>query len=275
MIEELKYSNTNTYLISGDRGYILFDTGWAGTFDMFLKALGEKKIKASDIKYIMISHFHPDHMGIAQNIANLGADIIVFDVQKDYIHFADEIFSKDKRLRYTTIEDESVKYVDINNSREFLKQAGFDGQVYHTPGHSDDSVSLYLDDGSLFVGDLNPLYELELHEGTEIGESWKRLLSLDPCIVYYGHAKTAVLKENQSHSINSDKTNEKLEANDQELYSLVRTIMKLIDKGRTLDFIQKKTGADKVFIEDVTRMYLTHQNVGVQGILDRIEIKGK
>ena len=98
---------------------------------------------------------------------------------------------------------------------------------------------------------------------------------LDPCIVYYGHAKTAVLKENQSHSINSDKTNEKLEANNQELYSLVRTIMKLIDKGRTLDFIQKKTGADKVFIEDVTRMYLTHQNVGVQGILDRIEIKGK
>jgi hypothetical protein len=25
----------------------------------------------------------------------------------------------------------------------------------------------------------------------------------------------------------------------------------------------------------VTRMYLTHRDVGVQGILDRIEIKGK
>ena len=34
-------------------------------------------------------------------------------------------------------------------------------------------------------------------------------------------------------------------------------------------------GAAPVFIEDVARMYLTHQNVGVQGILDRIEIKGK
>ena len=29
------------------------------------------------------------------------------------------------------------------------------------------------------------------------------------------------------------------------------------------------------FIEDVTRMYLTHTNVTVQGILDRIEIKNK
>ena len=38
---------------------------------------------------------------------------------------------------------------------------------------------------------------------------------------------------------------------------------------------QKKTGADMAFIEDVSRMYLTHQNVGVQGILDRIEIKNR
>ena len=39
--------------------------------------------------------------------------------------------------------------------------------------------------------------------------------------------------------------------------------------------IQKKTGADTTFIEDVTRMYLTHPNVSIQGIMDRIEIKGK
>ena len=39
--------------------------------------------------------------------------------------------------------------------------------------------------------------------------------------------------------------------------------------------IVKKTGADPQFTEDVSRMYLTHQNVGVQGILDRIEIKNR
>ena len=39
--------------------------------------------------------------------------------------------------------------------------------------------------------------------------------------------------------------------------------------------IRKKTGADAEFIEDVIRMYLTHKDVGVQGILDRIEIKGR
>lgn len=51
--------------------------------------------------------------------------------------------------------------------------------------------------------------------------------------------------------------------------------MKCIDKGYSVDIIQKKTGADPEFIQDVARMYLTHQNVSVQGILDRIEIKNK
>ena len=58
-------------------------------------------------------------------------------------------------------------------------------------------------------------------------------------------------------------------------YQLVEKIMKGIDRHWSFEKIQKKTGADPGFIEDVSRMYLTHQNVGVQGILDRIEIKGK
>ena len=60
-----------------------------------------------------------------------------------------------------------------------------------------------------------------------------------------------------------------------DIYALVKKITKLIDKGRSEDEIQQKTGADTIFIRDVARMYLTHKNISVQGILDRIEIKGK
>ena len=62
---------------------------------------------------------------------------------------------------------------------------------------------------------------------------------------------------------------------DRNLYALVSRINKMIDKGYHLQKIQKKTGADEAFIEDVMRMYLTHQNIGIQGILDRIEIKNR
>ncbi len=264
-ITELKYSNTNTYLIRGSMGYILFDTGWAGTFPLFCRALGERNISAQDIKYMIISHFHPDHMGIAQNIAELGVTIVVLDVQQKYIHAADIILSKDKRLDFLPVVGDRIKIISFAESREFLRTAGIAGEILHTPGHSDDSISLILDDGSLFVGDLNPLYELELHKGTEIYESWKYLLARNPVKVYYGHAKTTEL-----NNIPAVET-----IHDKELFSLVKQIMKYIDKGKTLEMIREKTGADKTFIEDVTRMYLTHQNVGVQGILDRIEIKGK
>lgn len=263
-IYELKYSNTNTYLIVGDKGKILFDTGWAGSFQTFCSAMGEIHIPVQDIDFILISHFHPDHMGIAQEIAGFGATIAVFDVQKDYVHVADSVFEKENNTAFVPILDDRVKTVRIEESRLFLQGMGIDGEIIHTPGHTDDSISLYLGTGELFVGDLNPLYELEFHRGTQMEESWNRLLKLNPRMVYYGHAKVAELVTLSKVPIQSGNR-----------YELVSRIMKYIDKGVSLDKIQRKIEADSTFIEDVARMYLTHQNVGVQGILDRIEIKGK
>ena len=165
MITELKYAKTNTYLIKGKDKYILFDTDWAGTFSLFCKSLKKHGIKLQDIGYLFISHFHPDHMGIAQEIANSGVQIVVMDIQQDFIHSADIIFKKDKRSGFIPIDDSRIKTLNISDSRAFLGEIGITGEIFHTPGHSDDSISLYLDEGVLFVGDLNPLYELEAHKG--------------------------------------------------------------------------------------------------------------
>lgn len=264
IIHELKYSNTNTYLIEGDKGKILFDTGWAGTFPAFCREMGELHIPVQSIDHILISHYHPDHMGIVQEIADLGPAIVVPEVQSGFIHNADGIFEKERNKKFKPIVDETVRNLNIQDSRKFLREMGIRGEFLHTPGHSDDSISLCLDDGSIFVGDLNPLYELEKYKGTQIEESWNRLLSLNPGTIYYGHARKAEIGSGKSMQTRSD-----------DLFELVSRIMKYIDKGVDLDKIAKKTNTDINFAEDVARMYLTHQNVGVQGILDRIEIKGK
>ena len=276
-IHELKYSNTNTYLIEGDSGMLLFDTGWAGSFPAFCKAMGEQGIPAQEIRYILISHFHPDHMGIAQEIADQGAVILAPELQKPYIHSADSIFEKEKREGFVPIRDEKVRFFPIDEGRGILKGIGIDGGILHTPGHSDDSISLCLDEGAVFVGDLNPLYELELHKGTEIERSWNLLLGLHPKTVYYGHAKSAALDGdgNLAAGDRNYRNQQPLSMQDSDTFALVSQIMKLVDKGCRPEKIRKKTGADAVFIEDVTRMYLTHRNVGAQGILDRIEIKNR
>lgn len=264
-IHELKYGNTNTYLIKGDSRYILFDTAWAGTFDLFCKAIGEAGIALKDIECLFISHFHPDHMGLAGKLAEMGVKIVITDEQKNYIHSSDDIFAKEKNSSFMAIDDGLVTIIALSDSRWFLSNIGLKGELFYTPGHSDDSISLWLDEGCLFVGDLNPLYELELHKNTTIEASWDKLLALQPKKIYYGHAKTAIIGT-EALAMKSD---------NREYQALVSTIVKYIDKNYPIDKIQRKTKADKTFINDVMRMYLTHPGVSVQGILDRIEIKNK
>ncbi|MBO5341459.1 MAG: MBL fold metallo-hydrolase [Lachnospiraceae bacterium] len=290
MIYELHYDNTNTYVISAGKDMLMFDTGWAGTFMQMCGALGEQELKLQEIKYLVISHFHPDHMGLAGELMKQGITVIAMESQKACIHACDHIFQRDKRFVYTPLEEDRVQVLSFAESREFLQKLGIDGEIIPTPGHSDDSISLILDSGDVFVGDLYPLYELDAHEEPGVQESWQKILERKPKRIYYGHAKTAVLEEVASESsFTADRVEigedglKNRRANDQSLsvqknahlHDTVKKIMHLIDKGVSIDKIASKLKVEKDFVSDVCRMYLTHRNVGVQGILDRIEIKGK
>lgn len=276
----LKYGTTNTYLIEGRGGYLLLDTGWAGTLPAFYRALGEMKVAAQEIRYVLVTHYHPDHMGIVQDVVNTGAQLVIVDVQKNFVHGSDAIFAKEEKTPFTPVDESRAQVISCAESRAFLKDFGIEGEILHSPGHSDDSISLWLDQGVLFVGDLNPLYEREMHLGTQIDATWEMLLAKKPKTVYYGHAKPAELEADEAAEASGranleSTTTQATDKTDLRLYTLVGRIMKYIDKGMNLQKIVKKTGADATFVEDVARMYLTHTNVGVQGILDRIEIKGK
>lgn len=270
----LKYSSTNTYIIEGDRGRILFDTGWAGKLDGFFKACKDAGISAQDIDYILISHFHPDHCGLAGEIASLGSDmkapgIIVMDVQKDSVHCSDHIFEKEDNKTFMPVSEDNSVLLKCADSREFLAKLGIPGEILHTPGHSDDSISLILDEGSAFVGDLNPLYELELHRGTLIEDSWNRILAYNPRVIYYGHAKSAELTPDtktdmyKSGDIMTD-------SGDINMHALAEKVIKYTDKGWPAGKISRKTGAELLLVEKMIRMYLTHQDISIQGILDRL-----
>ncbi len=279
MVRELHYSPTNTYLITGTEGALLFDTGWAGTFRAFCSEMGRIGMPVQKISCILISHFHPDHCGIAQEIADCGPVIAAADLQRDYIHAADEILLREPEKDFHPIEDQKIRFIDLADSRAFLKELGIDGVILATPGHSDDSISLCLDDGSFFVGDLNPLYELEMHRGAAIGKSWDTLLSMQPKTIYYGHARTAKLADSpETPGAGSSRSREAGISGSGDAareYDLVSRIIKYTDKGYNAARIQKKTGAPADWISDVMRMYLTHTDISVQGILDRMEIRNR
>lgn len=68
-------------------------------------------------------------------------------------------------------------------------------------------------------------------------------------------------------------TDEEMKIPEQDMYRLVRQIMKDVDAGRRIAEIAARNHIDERFTEQVCRMYLTHPGVDVDGILDRLERK--
>ena len=161
---KLRYGMTNTFLIPGESGYLLVDTDYAGTMSGFYNAIKQYDIKVSDISYVLATHYHPDHIGLVSELMKQGVKLLVVDTQCPHIHYSDEIFARDKRLNYEPIDESDATVISFKESREFLKNLGINGEIISTASHSEDSVSLILDNGVCIVGDLEPIEYLGAYE---------------------------------------------------------------------------------------------------------------
>ncbi len=192
---KLKYGNTNTYYISGKDSGLLIDTDYAGTLNAFYQAMKRAGIKVSDVKYVLATHYHPDHMGLIGQLMEQGTKLLLIDLQKESVHFSDRIFEKDK-LPYCMIDESSAMIISCEESRSFLASLGISGEILHTPSHSKDSISLVLDDGSCFVGDIDSQEYIEAYPDNEaLGSDWDRLMSYHPKTIYFAHRPEKTLSE--------------------------------------------------------------------------------
>ncbi len=182
----LRYGNTNTFYIPGDQG-LLIDTDYAGTLPSFYKAIKQNGIEVGDIGYVLATHYHPDHMGLISELMQQGVKLLLIDVQADFVHDSDPIFARDK-LAYQPIDASSADVITCEESRAFLAQIGISGTIIHTPSHSADSVSVLLDNGDCFVGDLEPAEYVRAYEdNAKLQRDWELILSYNPKRILYAH----------------------------------------------------------------------------------------
>jgi glyoxylase-like metal-dependent hydrolase (beta-lactamase superfamily II) len=66
--------HTNGYLLRGDHGYTLVDCGWKAddVLDALKAELRNIGADLGDIRTLVVTHFHPDHYGLAGTLVELG-----------------------------------------------------------------------------------------------------------------------------------------------------------------------------------------------------------
>ena len=187
----LRYGNTNTYYING----LLIDTDMPGTLSGFYRELKRNGLTLPSIRYVMATHYHPDHMGLIGELMQKGVKLLLIDRQKDAVHFSDPIFRRQKGLPFVPIRDEDALVLSCKDSRRFLSDLGIRGELLPTDSHSADGVCLLTDEGDCFVGDLEPLAYLDGYgDNPPLQRDWERILGRKPKTVYFGHANPMKLK---------------------------------------------------------------------------------
>lgn len=182
----LRYGNTNTYFADG----LLIDTDMPGTAGGFFKELKRNNIELKDIRYVLATHYHPDHMGLISELMMLGVKLLLIDKQREYVHFADKIFENQKNLRYQPIDEKEATVISCEDSRRFLSGIGICGEIISTESHSDDGIALITDDGNCFVGDLESMQYIGAYENNyKLKKDWEKILIYHPKKVYFGHMR--------------------------------------------------------------------------------------
>ena len=194
MVTKIKYGNTNTFLIKGTKANILIDTDYAGTLYAFYKAIKDNGIKISDIDYLLATHYHPDHIGIAGDLMEQGVKLIIMESQLPYVHYSDPVFAKEPYLNYKSIDESKGEILSFADASSFLFSIGIKGDILPAPSHSEDSIIITLDDGTVIAGDLEPYEYLEAYEENDnLKADWGKLLSLNPKRILYAHANEKIL----------------------------------------------------------------------------------
>src|SRR6266487_5405074 len=205
----------NTYLVEAPKGLVLVDSGLPGSEKRMLKAIAKLGRPPSDLKLVLLTHRHLDHIGSAPMLKKqTGAKLASHPFEKPYaagtlVISAPSAWSLYGRIvrKLTTLEYWTLKlfriikfqtaHVDLAADEEsVLEEVGLDGSVVWTPGHTKGSVTLFLNQSSVaIVGDLlrarrGRLVEPLLMESIpQTVASVKRLLDLGPQIICPGHGK--------------------------------------------------------------------------------------
>jgi hydroxyacylglutathione hydrolase len=209
-IQIIKVGVDNCYIIKHE-STILIDGGMPGEFNKFSKGLKNIGINPKEIKAIVITHCHWDHIGCAKEIKDLtGAKVLVQKYEKNILVKGERAMPPGVtcwgKILGAFLNSWSKKFsikpseVDIVIGEEDYSLEEFDikGKIVFTPGHSPGSISVVLDSGDAFVGDMamnglpltiGPNLPIFAEDISILKNSWRKLTDKGVKKIYPAHGK--------------------------------------------------------------------------------------
>jgi endoribonuclease LACTB2 len=184
-IVNVGYRSTNYWVVSAGTSRLLVDLGYPGTMGTMRASLERMGVPLGEIRYALATHYHIDHAGLAQELKQAGVPLLVLEPQVGAIPLMKSWTKPQDRFVDITLHDNVT--IALSESRKVLERIGIAGEIVHTPGHSDDSVSLLLDEGWVFTGDLTHPAVVEDQYADIVAASWRMLRERGAARVSPGH----------------------------------------------------------------------------------------
>lgn len=167
---------TLCYIIRGDDETLLIDPGW-GSDDNFAyidRALRTVGRAMSDVSRVVITHLHPDHLGLAERVRSAsGASVLMHSTEQARVEANAAARTSDLQRRETLtrwgvpqdhradVESWMLGRKELTTRADILLDEGScitwsgpDLRVLHTPGHTPGHMCLaQTDTKTIFVGD--------------------------------------------------------------------------------------------------------------------------
>jgi len=204
------------YLIQAE-GWMMVDVGPAFTFPHIKQWFASIPLDPREVKLAVITHAHFDHAGAIADVKGLtGAQVAIHHTEGEMIRTG--IASQPtavtpwgkiglsllkpilKSLQYPGVAPDLI----IGDEGLDLNEFGIPGRILHTPGHTDGSLSVLLENGDAFVGclthnappfRLHPNHPIFADDLDQLWSSWKTLLDLGVQTIYPGHGKPFPVSE--------------------------------------------------------------------------------
>lgn len=184
------------YLLEDEDGLTLIDTSIANAGGKILKQLKSAGHQPEDVKRILITHAHPDHMGGLVDIHKAsGAEVWCHELEKPVVEGEQSIARKAKGI---SPPDTKFEHVPVSRTLEDKDHLPLLGglQVIFTPGHALGHISLWHGERRLLiVGDtifyffnrMTLPLDLLTVDREENKRSIKKIYDLEPETLLFGH----------------------------------------------------------------------------------------